>query len=59
MKSREDETYVALFNDVYGDLYGTVKERCLYEIAISLGRIADMLAEQNGYLIDSDDPQEK
>lgn len=55
MRSREDETYVALVNNIFGDIKG----RCLFEIARSLGRIADMLAEQNGYLIDYDDPQEK
>ncbi len=51
MKSREDETYVALTNGCYGD----IKERELYEIAISLGRIADMLAEMNKYIVDYDD----
>ena len=51
MKSREDETYVALTNGVVGD----IKERELYEIAMSLGRIADMLAEMNRYIVDYDD----
>lgn len=51
MKSREDETYIALRNDYIS----STKERELYEIAMSLGRIADMLAEMNRYLIDYDD----
>ena len=55
MKSREDETYVALTTNKYGD----IKEICLYEIAMSLGRIADMLAEQNGYIVVYDDPQKQ
>lgn len=50
MKSREDETYVALTNGCYGDT-----KRELYEIAMSLGRIADMLAEMNGFPVDYDD----
>ena len=53
MKSREDETYVALTNGCYGD----IKERELHEIAMSLGRIADMLAEMNGFPVDYDDLQ--
>ena len=51
MKSREDETYSALINGICCDL----KERELYEIAMSLGRIADMLAEMNRYIVDYDD----
>ena len=51
MKSREDETYIALRNDYIS----STKERELYEIAMSLSRIADMLAEMNRYLIDYDD----
>lgn len=50
-KSREGETYVALTNECYGD----IKERELYEIAMSLGRIADMLSEMNGFPVDYDD----
>lgn len=53
MKSREYETYVVLTNACYGDR----KERELYEIAMSLGRIADMLAEMNGFPVDYDDLQ--
>ena len=52
MRSREDETYVAL-NVFYR--YGDSKERELCEIAMSLGRIADMLAEMNRYIVDYDD----
>ena len=55
MKSREDETYVALRNEC-GE---GIKERALYEIAMSLGRIADMLAEMNRYIVDYDDSEEK
>jgi hypothetical protein len=51
MKSREDETYVAL-NELWR--CGNLKERELYEIAMSLGRIADMLAEMNRYIVDYD-----
>ena len=52
MASREDETYIALFNEMYVD---TDTNRILREIAISLGRIADMLAELNGYHIEYDE----
>ena len=52
MKSREDETYVALSDYCR---YGDVKDRELCEIAMSLGRIADMLAEMNRYIVDYDD----
>ena len=55
MKSREDETYVALAN-IY---CGSMKERELYEIAMSLGRIADMLAEMNRYIVDYDDNEKQ
>ena len=55
MKSREDETYVALTNGYYGD----IKERELYEISMSLARIADMLAEMNGYIVEYDDTAER
>ena len=52
MTSREDETYIALFNEMNVD---TDTNRILREIAISLGRIADMLAELNGYHIEYDE----
>lgn len=52
MRSREDETYIALFNKMYVD---TDTDRILREIAISLGRIADMLAEMNGYIVEYDE----
>lgn len=52
MSSREDETYIALVNEMYVD---TDTNRILREIAISLGRIADMLAEQNGYIVEYDE----
>lgn len=52
MSSREDETYIALFNEMNVD---TDTNRILREIAISLGRIADMLAELNGYHIEYDE----
>lgn len=54
MRSREDETYVAL-NELWR--CGNLKERELYEIAMSLGRIADMLAEMNRYIVDYDDSE--
>ena len=54
MKSREDETYV-----VKNACYGDRKELELYEIAISLGRIADMLAEMNRYIVDYDNRAER
>lgn len=41
--SREEETIKALE-------YMSEKQ-ALYEIAVSLGRIADMLAEMNGYVL--------
>lgn len=47
MISREQETFDHLTKNKYSDT-----ENILYEIAISLGRIADMLAEQNLYIID-------
>ena len=55
MKSREDETYIALTNGFWGD----IKERELYEIAMSLGRIAEMLAEMNKYIVDYDDTEKR
>lgn len=59
MKSREDETYVALTNTLINGFCIDIKERELYEIAMSLGRIADMLAEMNKYIVDYDDMTEK
>lgn len=59
MKSREDETYVALTNALTNGFCIDTKERELYEIAISLGRIADMLAEINRYIVDYDDMTER
>ena len=56
MRSREDETYIAL-NEYC--CYGDLRDRELYEIAISLGRIADMLAEMNKYIIDYDDERQR
>ena len=55
MKSREDETYVALIDALTNGFCIDTKERELYEIAMSLGRIADMLAEMNKYIVDYDD----
>ena len=52
MKSREDETYAALSEYCR---YGDLKELELCEIAMSLGRIADMLSEMNRYIVDYDD----
>lgn len=48
--SREDETYSALISCDYD----FITNRTLYEIAISLGRIADMLTEANGYKVEYD-----
>ena len=56
MSSREDETYIALVNEMYVE---TDTDRILREIAISLGRIADMLAEQNGYIVEYDEEKTK
>ena len=52
MRSREDETYITL-NEY--NCYNDLKDLELYEIAISLGRIADMLAEMNRYVVNYDD----
>ena len=51
--SREDETYNALTS---GDYVNT--DSILYEIAKSVGRIADMLAEANGYKVEYDSDTE-
>ena len=55
MKSREDETFENLTNNHTG--YGT--NSILFEIAMSLGRIADMLAEHNGYVVDYEEEKRK
>ena len=46
MISREDQTWTNIVNN------GGAGQPILFEIAISLGRIADMLAEMNGYLVE-------
>lgn len=51
MKSREDCTRHNLTKDGYLRL-GTDTVAILYEIAISLGRIADMLVKMNGYIVE-------
>lgn len=51
MRSREDETYISLVNNQPV----MTAESIQFEIATSLGRIADMLAEMNGYVIDYDE----
>ena len=59
MKSREDETYAALINRFKYGVGVDFKECELYEIAMSLGRIADMLAEMNKYIVDYDDTEKR
>lgn len=54
MKSREDETYVNLTHNEYVN-----SDTILYEIAMSLGRIADMLAELNKYVVEYDSAERK
>ena len=49
MHSREDEAYVVCRDGSMGDVYK--------DIAISLGRIADMLAEMNRYVVDYDNKE--
>ena len=49
MHSREDEAYVVCRD---GNVEDVIKD-----IAISLGRIADMLSEKNGYIVDYDASQ--
>ena len=51
MDSREDETYFALTNE-YGDARN---DRALFEIAISIGMIVDILAEMKRYIVGNDD----
>ena len=53
MKSREDETYIAL------NEYRRYEGRELYEIAMSLGRIADMLTEMNRYVVNYNDRENR
>lgn len=53
VRSREDETYSALINYDYVNT-----DTILYEIATSLGRIADMLTEANGYKVEYDSENE-
>ena len=53
VSSREDETYSALTS---GDYVNT--DTILYEIAKSVGRIADILAETNGYKVEYDSDTE-
>lgn len=56
IRSREDETYSA-FSTLAS--YGHANtDTILYEIAISLGRIADMLTEANGYIVEYDSENE-
>lgn len=51
MHSREDEAYVICRDGSMDDVYK--------DIAVSLGRIADMLAEMNRYIIDYDDAERR
>lgn len=52
MISKEDETYILIRN------YGA-EAMALRQIAESLGRIADMLAEMNGYTVEYGDADRK
>lgn len=56
IRSREDETY-STFSTVASYGYADT-DTILYEIAISLGRITDMLAEANGYIVEYDSENE-
>lgn len=49
MKSKEDESYLVCRDRGMEDV--------VKDIAISLGRIADMLAEMNRYIIDYEDAE--
>ena len=51
MRSREDDARVNA--NIYGE------DTIIEDIAISFGRIADMLSEMNGYIVDYDDGQKK
>ena len=53
MKSREDETWTKYEENSYCGDY------LLAQIALSLGRIADMLAEQQGYIVQYDEEEGK
>lgn len=50
MHSREDESYVVIRDG---------NANVLKDIAISLGRIADMLAEMNHYIIEYDEAERR
>lgn len=50
MKSREEEAIRNKYDDT---------QLLLYDISISLGRIADMLAEMNRYIIEYDSTERK
>lgn len=49
VRSQEDETYTAVMSCGYLNT-----DTILYEIAMSLGRIADMLTEANGHKVEYD-----
>lgn len=51
MKSKEDESYLVCRDRGMEDV--------VKDIAISLGRIADMLAEMNRYVIDYEDAERR
>lgn len=51
MHSREDEAYVICRDGSMDDVYK--------DIAVSLGRIADMLAEMNRYIVDYDNRESR
>ena len=53
IRNREDETYSVLTSCDYVNT-----DTILYEIAKSLGRIADMLTEANGYKVEYDSENE-
>ena len=54
MNSREQETNNHLVTNQFVNT-----DTILYEIAVSLGRIADMLAEMNRYIVDYDSSKER
>ena len=51
MHSREDGAYVICRDGSMADVYK--------DIAVSLGRIADMLAEMNRYIVDYDNRERR
>lgn len=53
MKSREDETWTEY------EEKSCCGDYLLAQIALSLGRIADMLAEQQGYIVQYDEEKGK